>query len=426
MKPILFHIGNYSVYSYGFMLGLAFVVCLFIGKLRFKEQKFSDDLVYDLLLIILLASLIGARAFFVFQHTELFNFNLFNIFEKINFFAIIPTCLLAVAMYYNTKSILPIIIAMVITIAIKYRKIIAVQLGSFYIFDFLFLGWIVYYAYRNYHHAKTKFLEQTKIKKIIHISFIILSFFIMSRFLHCYLYWEQYDWRMFAFWQSGLVFYGGFLLSFVCLIIYMYIKKLSFFKILDTCAFCLVIGLSIGRLGCYLTGCCYGQSCPDHTIFAVQFPANSIVSEEFHLRGINIQQLQKQYLPQKYQRYLPNFVILQALEQHMPADAYHHFFRPVYPTQIYSSLHAILIYFILLLFYPKRKYDGETACLLFILYSAMRFIIETYRVEPFIGNTGLTAAQFVCIPIFIISTTIFLTNRITPFLQGIKNEKVFR
>ena len=108
MKPILFHIGNYSVYSYGFMLGLAFVVCLFIGKLRFKEQKFSDDLVYDLLLIILLASLIGARAFFVFQHTELFNFNLFNIFEKINFFAIIPTCLLVVAMYYNTKSILPI------------------------------------------------------------------------------------------------------------------------------------------------------------------------------------------------------------------------------------------------------------------------------------------------------------------------------
>ncbi|HNZ65957.1 MAG: prolipoprotein diacylglyceryl transferase [Planctomycetes bacterium] len=421
MKPILFHIGSYPIYGYGLMFGLAFIVCLFIGKIRFKEQKFSDNLAYDFIIIILLASLIGARAFFVFQHTELFDFSLFHIFEKINLWAIIPTCLVAVALYYNTKSIEPITIAFIITISIKYTKTMAVQLGYFYIFDFLFLGWIGYYAYKNYHHAKIKFLEQTKIKKIIHIGFIILLFFILSRFLHCYLYWEQYDWSMFAFWQSGLVFYGGFLLSCICLIIYMYIKKLPFLKILDICTFCFVIGLSIGRLGCYLNGCCYGQSCPDHTITAVQFPADSIVSECFHLRGINIQQLQKQYLPSQYQHKLSNHSILQALEKHMPADTYHHFFRPVYPTQIYSALSAILIYFILLLFHPRRKYDGETFFLLLILYSAMRFIMETYRVEPFIGNTGLTIAQFVCIPIFIISTTIFLTNRITPFF--IRNNK---
>ena len=105
MKPILFHIGSYPIYGYGLMFGLAFIVCLFIGKIRFKEQKFSDNLAYDFIIIILLASLIGARAFFVFQHTELFDFSLFHIFEKINLWAIIPTCLVAVALYYNTKSI---------------------------------------------------------------------------------------------------------------------------------------------------------------------------------------------------------------------------------------------------------------------------------------------------------------------------------
>lgn len=69
--------------------------------------------------------------------------------------------------------------------------------------------------------------------------------------------------KVFYFWEGGFVFYGGFILSFASGITFLYLKKkityLKFFMQLFTPV--LSACYMIGRLGCFLEGCCYGKFC---------------------------------------------------------------------------------------------------------------------------------------------------------------------
>jgi phosphatidylglycerol---prolipoprotein diacylglyceryl transferase len=68
--------------------------------------------------------------------------------------------------------------------------------------------------------------------------------------------------RLFIIWQGGFVFYGGFFLSlaFVCLFLFGKRKKqpLLYF---DFFAPLIALSYLLGRLGCFLNGCCYGKVC---------------------------------------------------------------------------------------------------------------------------------------------------------------------
>lgn len=65
----------------------------------------------------------------------------------------------------------------------------------------------------------------------------------------------------YRFWSGGgFVFYGGAIFGFLCTYIYTKITKISFKKMSFLIA-PLVFGHSIGRLGCFMAGCCYGKSC---------------------------------------------------------------------------------------------------------------------------------------------------------------------
>lgn len=65
------------------------------------------------------------------------------------------------------------------------------------------------------------------------------------------------------FWEGGFVFFGGFILSFFFGLLFLKIKnKLVYLKIymqLYTPILSLVYAL--GRMGCFLEGCCYGKTC---------------------------------------------------------------------------------------------------------------------------------------------------------------------
>ena len=69
---------------------------------------------------------------------------------------------------------------------------------------------------------------------------------------------------------AGLVWYGGLIAALVTAIWFVRCKKLSLAQFGDILVIPAGFGLAIGRIGCFLSGCCYGR--PTHMPWGVQFP----------------------------------------------------------------------------------------------------------------------------------------------------------
>jgi phosphatidylglycerol---prolipoprotein diacylglyceryl transferase len=67
--------------------------------------------------------------------------------------------------------------------------------------------------------------------------------------------------EMIKFWRGGFVYYGGFIGAFLACAWYVHRYKLSFLLWADFFAPILSLGYAIGRIGCFLNGCCYGAVC---------------------------------------------------------------------------------------------------------------------------------------------------------------------
>ncbi len=66
-------------------------------------------------------------------------------------------------------------------------------------------------------------------------------------------YYSQNILEIFAIWQGGITFYGGFITSIIFIYIYLKYKKISFFQIADLLTPPIILGQIIGRIGCYLS-----------------------------------------------------------------------------------------------------------------------------------------------------------------------------
>ncbi len=68
--------------------------------------------------------------------------------------------------------------------------------------------------------------------------------------------------------------------------------------------------------------------------------------------------------------------------------------RRVHPTQIYSSVNALLMCLLLLAYDPLRRRDGELFALMILLYPITRFLLEIIRTdESAVFGTGLSISQ---------------------------------
>ena len=73
--------------------------------------------------------------------------------------------------------------------------------------------------------------------------------------------------------QGGLMFYGGFILSFVVFFVWCFLKKENPLRLADLLATVIPLGHAFGRIGCFFYGCCYGRD--SDCWCAVTFPAGS-------------------------------------------------------------------------------------------------------------------------------------------------------
>jgi phosphatidylglycerol:prolipoprotein diacylglycerol transferase len=81
--------------------------------------------------------------------------------------------------------------------------------------------------------------------------------------------------KIFDITQGGMEFYGCFIGCFVGAAAYLLIKRVSFRLYMDIIAPSFMFGICMGRLGCFLNGCCWGGLCPPEVPWAVTFPPAS-------------------------------------------------------------------------------------------------------------------------------------------------------
>ncbi|MCS6865831.1 MAG: prolipoprotein diacylglyceryl transferase [Gemmataceae bacterium] len=72
----------------------------------------------------------------------------------------------------------------------------------------------------------------------------------------------------------------------------------------------------------------------------------------------------------------------------------------LYPTQLYETVSMVIIILFLLTYYPYRRHDGQLMVLVMLLYALHRFINESLRIEPTVGQ-GLTLSQWGSVVIFV-------------------------
>ncbi|OFZ30506.1 MAG: hypothetical protein A2622_08890 [Bdellovibrionales bacterium RIFCSPHIGHO2_01_FULL_40_29] len=94
---------------------------------------------------------------------------------------------------------------------------------------------------------------------------LMIGGFIGGRLLHVFyeewLYYAADPKLILYFWNGGFVYYGGFLVAWPTAWIYCRIKKISFSDWANFFTPLISLSHALGRIGCILTGCCFGQFC---------------------------------------------------------------------------------------------------------------------------------------------------------------------
>ena len=156
--------------------------------------------------------------------------------------------------------------------------------------------------------------------------------------------------EIYRLWEGGMVLYGGLIFSLVFSIYYIKAHNLLLSKIADCAAPGVAFGFGIGRIGCFLNGCCYGIP----SRFGFTFPSTSPAGKIF-----------------------PN--------------------QTLFPIQILSSFNLFLMGLVLHLFKKKDIARGKLLILFLIFYSIHRFFIEFLRADTYPVVLNLTLFQIISI-----------------------------
>ncbi len=170
-------------------------------------------------------------------------------------------------------------------------------------------------------------------------------------------------WEILKFWEGGIVFYGSVIGGTVAFLIFWMRREFPMRAFLDVIAPSLALGIAFGRIGCFFTGCCYGDVCK--LPWAVSFPAESPPWESQVKLGL------------------------------IGAEAVRSL--PVHPTQIYSAIDGFLLLALMTAYFPLRRRDGEVIGILMVAYPVTRFLIEHLRSDEAVFFAGMTISQTVSV-----------------------------
>jgi phosphatidylglycerol---prolipoprotein diacylglyceryl transferase len=178
-----------------------------------------------------------------------------------------------------------------------------------------------------------------------------------------------------------LVFYGGFIAGALTVVAYARRAKLPLVKLLDVCAPGAALGLAIGRIGCFMAGCCWGDLC-----LPPMQPIHLDPATEYQVRTIPF--LSPRFMGVRFPIKSPAFAQHTKLGLLEPTSLRS---LPVHPVQLYESAFA----FLMAIWLHRRKplFQGEIAIRLLAGYSVGRFVLEFFRADNQPIYLGMTISQ---------------------------------
>jgi phosphatidylglycerol:prolipoprotein diacylglycerol transferase len=189
--------------------------------------------------------------------------------------------------------------------------------------------------------------------------------------------------RLLAFWEGGLVFYGGFIGAALTAWWYMRRHRMAFLPHADTLIPSVAFGHFLGRLGCYAAGCCWGEIA--HLPWAARFPPGSLAFQTFAGRD----------RPEAF--LAPDRLTT----------------LPLHPVQLYEAFGELALFLVLVLVVrPRKRFHGQVLAVWLLAYAVLRAVVEIFRGDVERGVwVGLGAGQWTSIAIFAAGAAIWARAR---------------
>lgn len=230
------------------------------------------------------------------------------------------------------------------------------QIGSFTIYSYGLMLVLAFFtcAYLASRQAKKEGVDP---ELIFNLCFFVFIFGIIG----ARIFYVFYDFRFFLrhpleiimLQHGGMAWFGGLIFGSGAAVIFIKKNKLGLLRVLDLLVPFVALAQAIGRIGCLLNGCCYGR-------------------------------------PSEYGIYFK--VHGQAL----------------IPTQLYSSLLLLLVFFVLRSIQNRKHQLGQVLWAYLFLYSTVRFFIEYFRNDSPRIFYGLTLFQVLSLVTFSVSFWLFI------------------
>jgi phosphatidylglycerol:prolipoprotein diacylglycerol transferase len=209
-----------------------------------------------------------------------------------------------------------------------------------------------------------------------------------STFTRADLSWTTNLWHMVNIRAGGLTYYGGFLLGTPSVLLYLRHKKVPLRLACDIVAPCIMVALGVGRIGCFLNGCCFGAVAGPGALLTVSYPYWSIPYQQQldegkidptgvppQLRDASGQLADPQNLLRAAAGNPAKIISLkQAIAKQRSLS--------VQPSQLYSTVTAWLIALLCVWFLYLPHAPGRVFALMMIVEGPSRFLLELLRVEP--------------------------------------------
>lgn len=192
-------------------------------------------------------------------------------------------------------------------------------------------------------------------------------------------YYRGHPLEIFKLWEGGLVLYGGIVFGAVVSIYWLRKRKIAVWRMADIIAPSLALGVAIGRIGCFLNGCCYGR-----------------ISQKWGVCYPSVD------MPPAYEQQLSRQLIT-------PGSACS---LPVLPTQLYESVVCLAIFALLsYMGARKRLFEGSLFWVFIMLYSFQRFFMEAIRYyEQNFFAGPFTVGQLLSIVFFLVALAVIIIN----------------
>lgn len=147
--------------------------------------------------------------------------------------------------------------------------------------------------------------------------------------------------------SGGFVFYGSFVTIIPFIIWYLKKQNINVLAMLDIFAVTTIIVHAIGRIGCFMAGCCFGQATQGFS--GIIFPTTTPIR--------------------------------------------------VHPTQLYEVSILILIFLILIFLKKRKQFNGQLFLIYLMLYGVGRGFLEFFRGDErgFIIQNIISHSQFIAL-----------------------------